>query len=129
MDILLAEDNRNFGLIMKTELECRGFSVDLVHDGLSAVSQFSRKRYDAVLLDMKMPEMNGIDALKMIKELSPATLSIMFSGNASSDEKQNALSIGAIATLDKPFQIENLIAYLGPGSDQADIADKFNNGR
>lgn len=115
MRILIAEDNCNFGLILKRELEDRGYAVDLVHDGVSAVKSFSELRHNAVLLDIRMPELNGIEALRIIREIEPKTLAITFSGNANTEEKQNALNAGAIASLDKPFSIDSLVGYLSDG--------------
>lgn len=121
MRILIAEDNRNFGLIMKRELEDRGYVVDLVDNGVSALQCFSEFGHDTVLLDIRMPEMNGIDALRQIKRMKPETLAITFSGNASRDEKQQALNAGAVASLDKPFLFESLVNYFDQDRDFKNI--------
>jgi DNA-binding response OmpR family regulator len=69
MNILLAEDDKNFGLILKKELEEDYYSVDLVPNG--AVINFLKSLYDFVLLDLRMPRLNGLDALRIIKNINP----------------------------------------------------------
>jgi len=58
----LAEDDNNFGLILKKELEEDHYSVDLVPNGVEAVINFLKNPYDFVLLDLRMPRLNGLDA-------------------------------------------------------------------
>ncbi len=59
MNILLAEDDKNFGLILKSELEEEHHRVDLVANGVEAVLSFINKAYDFVLLDLRMPRLSG----------------------------------------------------------------------
>ena len=84
--ILLAEDDRNFGRVLKSELENDGYSVDLVADGVEAVLSFigSNNAYDFVLMDVKMPKLDGINALRIIKSLKQDVPAITISGNAGS---------------------------------------------
>lgn len=106
--ILIAEDDRNFGSILKGELEDEGYSADLVTDGVQAVMTFIKKSYDFVLLDIKMPRLDGIDALRIIKALEPGVPAITFSGNAGSGEMAESIRAGAKRCLTKPFDISKL---------------------
>lgn len=109
LKILLAEDNPNFGLVLKIELEHEGFAVDHVSDGVQAVLHFFYDpSYDVLLFDITMPELNGISAVTIIRSLYPDILPIIFSGNLTSDRKQAAYAAGAIACLSKPFDILQL---------------------
>jgi len=108
MNILLAEDERNFGLVLKRELEEEHYEVDLVPNGVEAVLRFIRHPYDFVLLDLRMPRLSGIDALKIIKTIHPEVPAITFSGGAESNEKEASLRFGAIRCLTKPFEIAEL---------------------
>lgn len=108
MNILLADDDRNFGGILKRELEDEGYEVDLVTDGVEAVLRFIDSSYDFVLLDIKMPKLDGINALRIMKRLRPEIPAITISGNAGSGEMAESVRAGAIRCFTKPFEISQL---------------------
>jgi DNA-binding response OmpR family regulator len=108
LDILLAEDDKNFGSILKRELEEESYCVDLVLNGVEAVMNFIKKRYDFVLLDLRMPRLSGTDALRIIKNINPDVPAITFSGHAGSDEMSKTLECGALKCFSKPFSIAEL---------------------
>jgi len=108
MNILLAEDDRNFGMILKNELIEAGHSVDLVNDGVEAVLRCIDEKYQFLVFDIKMPKLDGINALKIIKRLSPSLPAITISGNAGSGEMAESVRVGAIRCLTKPFEIAQL---------------------
>jgi DNA-binding response OmpR family regulator len=108
MNILLADDDRNFGSILKRELEDEGYEVDLVTDGVEAVLRFMDSGHDFVLLDIKMPKLDGINALRIMKRLSPEVPAITISGNAGSGEMAESVRAGAIRCFTKPFAISQL---------------------
>jgi DNA-binding response OmpR family regulator len=108
MHILLAEDDKNFGQVLKKELEEERYSIDLVQDGLEAVLGFIDKSYDLVLLDIAMPRLDGISALRIIKKVRPQVPVITFSGNAGSEKMEEAIRNGAMNCLTKPFKIDKL---------------------
>lgn len=105
MNILIAEDDRNFGRVLKAELEENGYIVDLVGDGVAAVLAFIGGKIDFVLMDIRMPRLGGIDALRIIRKLDPDVPAITFSGNAGNDELNDSLTAGAIGCFMKPFEI------------------------
>lgn len=107
--ILLAEDDKNLGFIIKNELEDENFLVDLVQNGVEAVLSFIEKRQKIVFLDIKMPKLNGINALRIIKKIDPDITVIAFSGNARQEEIAEILQVGAEKCLIKPFEIQELI--------------------
>ena len=109
MKILLAEDDKHLGMILKKSLEEEdGYIVDLVTDGVEAVSSFMDNAYDFVLLDIKMPKLDGISALKLIKKTNPNVPAVTFSGNAGSSEMLDSIKAGAHIVLSKPFEIAQL---------------------
>jgi two-component system response regulator AtoC len=110
LKILLAEDDRNFGRVLKSELEDDGHTVDLVGDGVEAVLSFisSDNSYDFVLMDIKMPKLDGINALRIIKRLNRDVPAITISGNAGSGEMAESVRAGAMRCLTKPFEISQL---------------------
>jgi two-component system, OmpR family, response regulator len=109
VNILLAEDDKNFGIIIKSELEEEGYVVDLVNDGLEAVLRFIDGHYDVFLFDIQMPRLGGISALRIIRKLNRDVASIAFSGNAGRDEIAEALDAGARQCFMKPFGMAELI--------------------
>jgi two-component system, NtrC family, response regulator AtoC len=112
LNILLAEDDRNLGMIVKNELEEDGYAVDLVNDGVGAVLKSLEKTYDIFLFDMKMPKLDGIQALRIIKKGDRYLTAIAFSGDAGQDEIADVLEAGAIRYLSKPFEIEELKGFI-----------------
>jgi DNA-binding response OmpR family regulator len=110
MHILIAEDDRNFSLVLKSELEAEGYTVDLAGNGVNAVLRFIDNRYkhDFILLDIKMPSLDGINALRIIKRLNDKVPAITFSGNAGSGEMAESVKAGALRCLTKPFEISQL---------------------
>lgn len=122
MNILLAEDDRNFGFILKGESEQEHYRVDLVPNGVEAVLSFIQKPYDFVLLDLKMPRLSGIDALRIIKNLKPHVPAIAFSGNAVSIELEETVKCGALKCFSKPFLMAELKGDLRSYFDQTNLA-------
>ncbi len=108
MNILLADDDKNFGLILKSELEEERHRVDLVSNGVEAVLNFINNLYDFVLLDLRMPRLSGTDALRIIKKINMHVPAITFSGNAASNEMAETVQLGAIKCFSKPFAIAQL---------------------
>lgn len=108
MHILLAEDDKNFGIVLKNELEGETYTVDLVNDGVEAVLNFIEKSYDFVLIDIKMPKLDGISTLKIIKKLRNNVPAVVFSGNAGFSEIEETLAAGAIRYFQKPFEMSDL---------------------
>jgi two-component system, NtrC family, response regulator AtoC len=108
MHILLIEDDKNFGLILKTELEAEAHQVDLACDGVEGVLHFIQDQYEMVLLDIRMPRLTGTDALRIIRRLDPVIPAIAFSANAGETEIQETLAAGANKCLQKPFALSQL---------------------
>ncbi|MEW5747023.1 MAG: response regulator [Nitrospirota bacterium] len=110
--ILLADDDKNFGFILKNELEDENYDVDLYTDGVEAVLGFISAAYDLVLLDVKMPRLDGISTLRIIKKLRPETPAVIFSGNATPHDMAESVQVGEITYFDKPFEIKALKSYI-----------------
>jgi len=108
MNILIAEDDRNFGKILKTELQEEGYTIELVNDGVEAVLRCIDEKYDFLVFDIKMPKLDGINALRIIKRMNPRIPAVTISGNAGSGEMAESVKVGAIRCLTKPFEIAQL---------------------
>jgi len=108
LKILLAEDDKNFGIVLKNELEEERYSIDLVHDGVEAVLSFIENSYDLVLIDIKMPRLDGISTLRILRKLNPGIPAIVFSGNAGLGDIEEVFMAGMIHFFSKPFVMEDL---------------------
>jgi DNA-binding NtrC family response regulator len=106
--LLIAEDEKNVGLILQKELSRRDYDVSVASDGRSAVEFAQKVDYDVIVMDMMMPNMNGIQALKVLKGAEPSPEIIMLTGNASVETAIEAMKAGAYDYLTKPCKIEEL---------------------
>lgn len=110
MRILVVEDDKNFGRVLTGALRDSGYDVDLATDGVEGVVKSIDERYDFILLDIRMPKLDGINALRIIKKLDPGVPAMTYSGNAGSGEMAESVKAGAIRCLTKPFEISRLSA-------------------
>lgn len=110
MRILVVEDDKNFGRVLVSALREGGDDIDLAVDGVEGVLKFIENRPDFVVLDIKMPKLDGINALRIIKKIDPNVPAITYSGNAGSGEMAESVRAGAIRCMTKPFELEQLKA-------------------
>lgn len=82
------------------------------HDGRSALDEIRESRYDLVLLDIHLPDANGLDLLKEIRRIRPDTKVVMISSDASESNIEQALAGGAFRFMPKPFDLSDLYALL-----------------
>lgn len=100
--ILIAEDVEINFMLLNTYLK-RSYTVVRAHDGLEAVELFKEMHPDMILMDCKMPNMDGLDATRVIHELSPKTPVIMQSAYTFETDRQNAFDAGCIDFIAKPI--------------------------
>ena len=108
MNVLIVEDDKNFSRVLAGELRESGYTIDLAGDGVEGVLQFINKRPDFVVLDIKMPKLDGINALRIMKKIDPDVPAVTYSGNAGSGEMAESVRAGALRCLTKPFEIGQL---------------------
>lgn len=109
--MLLVDDDEVFLAVMQRRLAKRGFDVAIARSGEEALAAVcKRPDVDVVVLDMKMPEMNGIETLKEIKRLYPVIEVILLTGYASFQTTIKAMTYGAFDYLTKPCDLEELAA-------------------
>ena len=107
--VLLVDDEVDFTTSMKKVLSRRGLAVQVAADGLTALSLISREHFDVVVLDIKMPGMDGIQVLGEIKRLTPDINVILLTGHYSMCEDEEILKAGAYACLFKPCPISEVV--------------------
>ena len=106
--ILLVDDEVVFTDNMTKLLTTRGYRVTGVNSGDSAIQALERENFDVVVLDLKMPGMDGITTLKEIKKLGLFTETLILTGHGSIDTALEALKLGAYDYLTKPCEIDEL---------------------
>lgn len=107
--ILIVEDDESTIQFLKPELEHEGFKTVCAMDGKSAIEQFEKEQPDLILLDIMLPEMNGIEVLRRIRKSSNTPVLLVTARNETLD-KVNGLNSGADDYISKPFEIEELLA-------------------
>ena len=112
--ILLAEDNEVNQLVASRILRNAGLEVDIANNGLEAVRMVQEKTYDMVLMDIQMPEMDGIEATRIIRELGPfKDLPIVaMTAHAMSGDRELSLEAGMNDHICKPVNVRDLFATL-----------------
>ncbi|MBU1712607.1 MAG: response regulator, partial [Proteobacteria bacterium] len=110
--VLLVDDEVDFTTSMSRILTRRGFDVEISSDGLSGLAQIIQGNFDVVVLDVKMPGMNGIQVLSEIRRLSLPTRVILLTGHFSLPDEENTLKRGAFAYLLKPYPILKLVELI-----------------
>ena len=110
--ILVAEDEDSNYELVKIVLHKR-YRLIRAHNGIEAVTMNEEERPDLILMDIRMPEMNGLDATRIIKEIDSNTPIIALSAYAFEENIREAKSAGCDEFMAKPFKVENLIEMVG----------------
>src|SRR3990172_9326495 len=106
--ILVADDEKSMREFLDIMLKKEGYRVTLAGNGDEVLKLIDKDIFDLVLLDIRMPKMDGIAALKKIKASSPETIVIMITAYASADTAIKAMKEGAYDYITKPFKVEEI---------------------
>lgn len=107
--ILLVDDEEEFVSTLAERLRMRGIDTQVAYDGEGALRQIVASPPEAVILDVMMPGMGGLEVLRRIKEDHPSIAVILLTGIGSTREGVEGMRLGAFDYLMKPLQIEALI--------------------
>jgi two-component system, OmpR family, response regulator len=110
MKILVVEDDRTVGQYVKRGLEEQRYHADLVEDGMEGLRLASGGRYDLIVLDLRLPEMNGLEVLRTLRDRGNTTPILVLTAQDAVDFKVQALRTGADDYVTKPFAFEELLA-------------------
>jgi DNA-binding NtrC family response regulator len=117
--ILIVDDEKNMRITLADILEDEGYDVDVFGSGEAAVRMCSSRSYGIVLLDVRMPGIDGVETFRQIRRHQEGVKIIMMSAYSIDELKEAALDEGAIAFLAKPLDVERVIKLIGEVKDTA----------
>lgn len=129
--ILLVDDEEVFSRNMAKLLTARGYRVNAVNSGDAAIRALEENPVDVIVLDLKMPGMDGLATLREIQKLGLFTQTLMLTGHGSIDSALEAMKLGAYDYLTKPCEIDELVAKIEgawqkkDGAVKQDLQDKI----
>lgn len=110
--ILLVDDEEGNLTFLSRFLKLKKFSVATAHNGQEAIEEINQCAPDVMILDIKMPVMDGLETLKWIKENQPNIQVIMLSAMGDNDSKEKALRLGALSYINKPMDLTDLLSKI-----------------
>lgn len=106
--VLLVDDEREFAQTLSERLQMRDYGAAVVHDGAEALSVVAEDEPEVMVLDLKMPGVDGLEVLRRVKAEHPNVEVIVLTGHGSSEIEQQCLELGACAYLEKPVDMDTL---------------------
>jgi len=110
--ILLVDDERGFVDVISKRMSKRNIDATKAYSGREALQALRKTDFDAVVLDLKMEDMDGIEVLKIIKKIVPDLPVIMLTGHGSEEAARDGIQLGASDYLTKPCDLEDLIVKI-----------------
>lgn len=110
--ILVVDDEDALRTVLSSELEGEGYEVDMAADGDEAIDIVQKKQFNLVLLDIKMPKVDGFEVLKFIKEKYPHVKVIMLTGFADLKNAIESKKLGAEDFVSKPYDLVDLLTTI-----------------
>jgi two-component system, OmpR family, response regulator len=107
--VLLAEDDRNLGNILKNYLDAKGFATTLCVNGQEAVDIFSKKEFDFCILDIMMPVLDGFSVAREFRQTNRKTPILFLTAKSLQEDKLKGFEMGADDYMTKPFSMEELL--------------------
>jgi CheY-like chemotaxis protein len=110
--VLIVDDNASFCKTISLVLKRKGYAVTTATGGQEAVKEVEKRPFDMIFIDIKMPEMNGVETYRKIKKIRPEIAAVMMTAYAVDDLIQEALEEGAYGIIHKPLDIDEAIDFL-----------------
>ncbi len=110
--ILVVDDEDALRTVLSGELEGEGYEVHTAADGDDAINELQKAAFDLILLDIKMPRMNGFEVLKFIKERHPKSKVVMLTGFADLKNAIESKKLGADDFVSKPYDLVDLLTTI-----------------
>lgn len=122
--VLIVDDEVDFVETIVKRLIDRGLEVDGVHSGPEALDLMDTKDFDVVILDVKMPGMDGIETLRAMKKKRPLTEVIMLTGHGSVESGIQGLQLGAYNYVMKPVPLDDLLKQMTQANERKIIEEE-----
>jgi DNA-binding NtrC family response regulator len=106
--VLLVDDEQDFMDVLAERMQDRGMEVTTTTSPVTAVDMVAEGNYDAIILDLMMPEMDGMETLSLLRERNPDLQIILLTGHATIEKGIEAMKLGAMDFLEKPIDIRTL---------------------
>lgn len=119
--VLFCDDERALQEIMRVELSRLGHEATVFGDGRTALKALERERFDAAILDLRMPGMSGIEVLEHLKKIAPETEAVVMTGHASMETAIEAVRLGAFDYITKPAKMAEIEAILRKIAEKRDL--------
>ena len=116
--VLLVDDEPHFVKLLAERLAGRGFNVETAGGGSEAIERAQEEPYDAIVLDLLMPEMDGLETLKQLKEINPDLQVILLTGHGTIDQGVEAMKLGAMDFVEKPADFKELLEKIKKAKDK-----------
>jgi DNA-binding response OmpR family regulator len=110
--ILLAEDDKNLGTVLKAYLDAKNYNCTLCVNGKEALEEFQQNEYDFVILDVMMPLMDGFTVAKNIRETNTEVPVLFLTAKSLQEDVMQGFNVGGDDYLTKPFNMEELLARI-----------------
>jgi DNA-binding NtrC family response regulator len=123
--VLLVDDEVEFTELLAERMRARDMDVDTADSGEKAIDLTRQKYYDAIIMDLAMPGMDGIETLKQVLSDNPDQQVILLTGHATVPRSVEAIKQGAVEFLEKPADIDQLVGMIRQAKEkQSEIKEK-----
>ena len=121
--ILVVDDETPIRRTLRDILEFEGYEVEEASDGLECIAKVQKEKFDVIITDIKMPKMDGIEALERLQILSPETPVIMVSGHGTIDTAVEAVKKGAFDFISKPPDLNRMLITVRNALDRSELVN------
>lgn len=119
--VLIVDDEKSIRSTLRDILEFEQYDVDEAVDGLDAIAQLKKQSYDVIIMDIKMPKMDGLEALERVAILAPDTPVVMISGHGNIETAVEAVKKGAYDYISKPPDLNRMLITLRNAMDKSSL--------
>ena len=119
--ILIVDDDKSIRKTLRDILEFEKYEVDEAADGLECIVKVKQNSFDVIIMDVKMPKMDGMEAIEKIQQLSSDTPVVMISGHGNIDTAVEAVKKGAFDFIQKPPDLNRLLITLRNALDKSNL--------
>ena len=112
LKVLLVDDEKEFVESLSERLELRNLEADIAYDGEQALKAIKKGKHDVMVLDLRMPGIDGIEVLRRVKKSNPDMQVVVLTGHGTDKDEEQAKKLGAFAYMKKPADIDQLVGTL-----------------